>query len=276
MRARGNHYNCIYMYVNKVNGRKYIGQSVNFNRRHREHLNKDGLLIEKAIKKYGISNFEIIILEEDLNSVEEMNNLERYYIEKYETLVSQGGYNIQRGGNGWEVTEQFRRECSRRNVGENNYFYGKRFCGDSNPFFGKAHTEETKTRLREAWKEKYENGFKNPRLGQSLSEEQKLKISKTKREKKANGWVSPRKGCKMTEETRQKMKDNHADFRGGNHPRAKRVVQLDENGEVIREFSCVKEASEYLNISYATAKKLARGVLESCKGIRLRVDEKAS
>ena len=27
-----NHYNCIYMYINKINGHKYVGQVINFNR----------------------------------------------------------------------------------------------------------------------------------------------------------------------------------------------------------------------------------------------------
>lgn len=31
-----NHFNCIYMYVNKINEKKYIGQTNNFNRRKKE------------------------------------------------------------------------------------------------------------------------------------------------------------------------------------------------------------------------------------------------
>ena len=28
-----NHFNCIYMYENKINGKIYIGQAINFNKR---------------------------------------------------------------------------------------------------------------------------------------------------------------------------------------------------------------------------------------------------
>ena len=33
-----NHYNCIYMYINKINERKYVGQAKDFNKRHMTHM----------------------------------------------------------------------------------------------------------------------------------------------------------------------------------------------------------------------------------------------
>ena len=30
-----NHYNCIYLYINKINNKKYIGQAKDFNKRHK-------------------------------------------------------------------------------------------------------------------------------------------------------------------------------------------------------------------------------------------------
>ncbi len=37
-----NHYNCIYMYINKINGHKYVGQAKNFN--------KIGIILNKPVK----------------------------------------------------------------------------------------------------------------------------------------------------------------------------------------------------------------------------------
>lgn len=32
-----NHFNCIYMYINKVNGKRYVGKAKDFNKRHKQH-----------------------------------------------------------------------------------------------------------------------------------------------------------------------------------------------------------------------------------------------
>lgn len=41
-----NHFNCIYMYINKVNGKRYVGKAKDFNKRHNQYL-KGKLLIER-------------------------------------------------------------------------------------------------------------------------------------------------------------------------------------------------------------------------------------
>lgn len=63
-----NHYNCIYMYINKINGHSYIGQAKNFNKRHREHICKTNhkYPIDRAFNKYGKDNFKVIILKENI------------------------------------------------------------------------------------------------------------------------------------------------------------------------------------------------------------------
>ena len=71
-----NYYNCIYMYTNIINNKKYIGQAKNFNRRHSQHIHsanynnrKDhNLPLHMAIIKYGIENFKINILAENVES----------------------------------------------------------------------------------------------------------------------------------------------------------------------------------------------------------------
>lgn len=65
----------IYMYTNKVNGKSYIGQTNNFERRHKQHLQDSyhihqghevshKLPFHAAIRKYGIDNFDITFLED--------------------------------------------------------------------------------------------------------------------------------------------------------------------------------------------------------------------
>lgn len=96
----------IYQYVNKINGHMYIGMSNNPIRRYNEHLqasrnpkNRDyNLLIHKAIRKYGIENFEFNILEENISSLEEMKQREIYWIAYYNTYLDRSHYNETPGG----------------------------------------------------------------------------------------------------------------------------------------------------------------------------------
>lgn len=59
----------IYMWTNKLNGKKYVGSSVDLRRRLLEYYNLNRLLNEKsmpinvALLKYGYSNFSLTILE---------------------------------------------------------------------------------------------------------------------------------------------------------------------------------------------------------------------
>lgn len=54
------------------------------------------------------------------------------------------------------------------------------------------------------------------------------------------------KGRTFTEEHKRKMRENHADFKGKNHPKAKAVLMFDLNGKFIQRFDCVADANEYL------------------------------
>ena len=94
-----NHYNCIYMYTNKINGKRYIGQAKDFNKRCREHITRNGITIDKAITKYGIENFNIEVLKENLKTQCLLDLWEYYYIEKYNCLSNGKGYNVSDGGN---------------------------------------------------------------------------------------------------------------------------------------------------------------------------------
>lgn len=93
----------IYMISNNINGKVYIGQSVDIKKRWREHrsaafnLNsKDyDMVIYRAIRKYGLDNFNFTIIEKC--RVEELNNREKYWILFYDSKTN--GYNVSLGGN---------------------------------------------------------------------------------------------------------------------------------------------------------------------------------
>ena len=87
----------IYKLTNLINGKSYIGQSIDIERRIKNHLvycYEDTSAIHKAVKKYGASNFSWEILEEC--TIDELDSLERKWIAYYDTYKN--GYNLTPGG----------------------------------------------------------------------------------------------------------------------------------------------------------------------------------
>ena len=89
----------IYKIQNKQNGKIYIGQSNDVERRIKEHCSSSRYLqsripVDKAIHKYGKDNFTYEIIEEC--TVEELNDKETYWILYYDCVKN--GYNCNIGG----------------------------------------------------------------------------------------------------------------------------------------------------------------------------------
>lgn len=86
----------IYKIENLINGKIYIGQSIEIERRFKRHLQaKDDYLIHRALRKYGKENFTFQIIEEC--KPEELNLKEVYWINKFNSLQP-FGYNMVEGG----------------------------------------------------------------------------------------------------------------------------------------------------------------------------------
>lgn len=84
----------IYKITNKLNGKSYIGQSNDIERRIAEHKKKRILTTDDYINFYGVDNFSFEILEKCEQS--ELDNKEKEYIKQYNSI--EDGYNIQKGG----------------------------------------------------------------------------------------------------------------------------------------------------------------------------------
>jgi len=84
----------VYLTINKINGKKYIGQHSTNNLE--DHYIGSGRKFLSEVKKYGKSNFEKTILEYAKTS-DNLDSLETLYIKKYETLYP-NGYNMTSGG----------------------------------------------------------------------------------------------------------------------------------------------------------------------------------
>lgn len=87
----------IYKITNLTNGKIYIGQSNNIERRFQEHQTKgvnSRIPLDAAIQKYGKENFSYEVVEEC--AIEQLNEKEQYYIQYYNS--KNNGYNCSDGG----------------------------------------------------------------------------------------------------------------------------------------------------------------------------------
>ena len=85
----------IYKITKKENGKSYIGQSNNIERRIKEHQYKTDIPIELAIYKYGKDAFTYEVIEEC--NLEQLDEKEQYWIAYYNTYKG-FGYNCSEGG----------------------------------------------------------------------------------------------------------------------------------------------------------------------------------
>ena len=96
----------IYKITNKVNGKVYIGQSIDIERRWKTHLlnaknEVQNVLLYQAFQKYGIENFDFSIIEEIPE--EKLNEREQYWIRYYNSYIgftNHNGYNMTLGADG--------------------------------------------------------------------------------------------------------------------------------------------------------------------------------
>lgn len=97
----------IYKITNKINRHSYIGFSVNIEHRFSDHrtkpfssTKKDDLdkVLYKAIRKYGVDNFDFEVIEECPQDIELLKQREQYWIAYYKTYLNREDYNETPGG----------------------------------------------------------------------------------------------------------------------------------------------------------------------------------
>ena len=92
-------YGFVYITTNHVNGKQYIGQrKYDKQGKWKEYLGS-GIILSRAIEKYGLENFSKEIIEE-CKTKKILNEREIYWINYYNAVESDNFYNIASGGDG--------------------------------------------------------------------------------------------------------------------------------------------------------------------------------
>lgn len=120
----------IYKWTCKLDGKNYIGQTINERKRYLQHYNaerRDVQLIDRAIYKHSPENFEYaVILTIHAETREELRKLldeaEIVFIKVYQSHMSTGkGYNMTWGGlsrGSYNHTEETRQKISKMKLGK--------------------------------------------------------------------------------------------------------------------------------------------------------------
>lgn len=173
----------IYAIVNKINGKKYIGSSVNTAQRWRVHKSElekgihHSIVLQRAYNKYGCKSFDFINLEECSNV--DLLKREQFYIDVFlpeynvnKTAGNMLGYKhseetknkIKLSSTGRKHSEETKKKMSENQTGEKNHGFGKKHTeehkikignsGKGKPGFwtGKHHSEESNIKRSEAMK----------------------------------------------------------------------------------------------------------------------------
>ena len=212
----------IYQIKCRGNGKIYIGQTIDLDRRRYDHLRNlrrgthHNHYLQRAFNKYGENSFEFSVLQEC--SMEELDKAEKDWITKFDSTNPLIGYNLESGGNpGKEVREE-RKEKKR---GKNNKMFGKKLPKEHIDILRSRnrglHTELSEEDVASI-KERLAGGEKVSRL----ASEYKLTISAVNKIKMCKNWGYVRSD--LNESLISLTKTSRKD-------RDKKIRELNEQGE---------------------------------------------
>lgn len=248
----------IYETTNLCNGKKYIGQ-------HIGEINDaylgSGVLLKKAILKYGAENFQKRILCV-CSSKDELDQKEKEYIAQYDAVNNKNYYNLHEGGNGGNTTAGY--------TPEQKAALSKKFSelasGENNPMYGKRHSEQSRQKMSIYAKDKRDNsvyqtdefkekmsvltsGKNNGMYGRHHTEESKALMSEH-RKGLTVGEKNGMYGKHHTKEARQKMSEAASQRTGAKNSNHKGVNLYSDSDRTIlkHHFETIQEALAFVEV----------------------------
>lgn len=210
---------CVYMHINKINGKRYIGQTKQSVERR---WGGNGCNYKycpyfyRAIKKYGWNNFEHIIIQDNLTK-EEANLLENLNIIAFNTINRDFGYNLTTGGEQPIYSEEAKQKMSESHK-------------------GKHLSEETKKKMSESQKG-------NTRTKDYLVKHPEYRnyLKKIRKEVGSRPEVKEKARKQMLELYKDNPDLKYSRTKKAHEVNKKSVLQYDLEGNFVREYEYIQE-----------------------------------
>jgi group I intron endonuclease len=239
----------IYKIINIISKKIYIGQTIqnDINTRwnqHKRNIHTTKSCLYSAFRKYGLHNFSFQII--CICFDEACDELERFYISKYNTL-SPNGYNLDLGGNKNKIIHKETKEKIRKShLGKKHSESRKQKNRDSH--IGYKHTQISKDKMSVK------------RKGKELSEEIRKRMSDAQKghsvsEKTRQNVAEANKRRIWTNEMKGKVSLTLQQDKSRNKP----VEQYSKNCEFIKLYGSIKEASEQTSVNRNSIAKVCYG-----------------
>lgn len=198
----------IYQIKNSKTGKCYIGQTTDFKRRKREHLNElrkhkhSNLYLQNAFDKYGEDSFEFTILEEC--EKEQANDREIFWLNNFGGFESSNNYNLCQAGGAKGISEETREKLRSRIMSEET----RRKISESRKGIKLNLTDERRRQISESNRQRF--------TGKKHTEESKRKMSETLKARAKNHPAWGMTGKHHSEETKKKISESESKTKGGN------------------------------------------------------------
>jgi len=228
----------IYLITNKINNKKYVGQSSNTEERWYRHSVDYKRLTDRylyrAMNKYGFDNFYFEVIEENI-PIEYIGEKEIYYI-KYFNTKAPNGYNMTDGGEG-----SFNRVISNETKEK-----------ISKSLKGKKLSEETKKKMSVRNQERYKDDSERKKISDSMKNNKQAIEKAVFNIQQYNNSIS--KEEKLINQRKAVAK------------RSKRIFgQSLTNGEIIM-FNSIREASRWIRENTMYEKACHTNISKACRG----------